>query len=101
MGDSEEKEEEEGEEEKEEEGEGGGGGGEGEGRGVWEAVASPSLWGAAVDTDPTIQCKLIQSPLYNVTQNLVFLTNDAIAMVQYIYLTKMTVLTSFQDFIRY
>ena len=27
-------------------------------RGVWEAVASPSLWGAAVDTEPTmIQCK--------------------------------------------
>ena len=26
-------------------------------RGVWEAVASPSLWGAAVDTEPTmIQC---------------------------------------------
>ena len=94
MGDSEEKEEEEGEEEKEEEGEGGG-------RGVWEAVASPSLWGAAVDTDPTIQCKLIQSPLYNITQNLVFLTNDAVAMGQYIYLTKMAILTSFQDFIRY
>ena len=41
MGDSEEEEE---EEEKE--------------QGVWEAVASPSLWGAAVDTEPTmIQCK--------------------------------------------
>ena len=27
-------------------------------QGVWEAVASPSLWGAAVDTEPTmIQCK--------------------------------------------
>ena len=50
-------------------------------RGVWEAVASPSLWGAAVDTEPTIQCK-VGSQIFD---------QQCIS----IYFTEMTLLSSF------